>query len=141
MAVRLAANDLINARQKRAIIYLTAGGLAPDAFDRYGLTDLCAYLNNNHISFYSINLGLEPLPDEIIYLTVNTDGAGYYVYRPEGLAPLVTEITQHPSGIYLFTYTSSLPTDFGRALLPVEVECYHLNQSGRGESAYFAPLQ
>jgi DNA-binding beta-propeller fold protein YncE len=141
MAVRLAANDLINARQKRAIIYLTAGSLAPDAFDRYGLTDLCAYLNNNHIAFYSINLGLEPLSDEIIYLTQNTDGSGYYVYRPEGLAPLVTEITQHPSGLYVFTYTSSLPTDFGRALLPVEVECYHLNQSGRGESAYFAPLQ
>jgi DNA-binding beta-propeller fold protein YncE len=141
LAVRLAGNDLVNAQQKRAIIFLTAGGMSADAFDRYGLTDLSSYLNNNHIAFYTVNLTEAPLGDEVLFLTEQTRGAGYYVYRPEGLAPVVEDILGQPAGVYLFSYMSSLPTDFGRALLPVEVECYHLNQSGRGESAYFAPLE
>jgi hypothetical protein len=39
------------------------------------------------------------------------------------------------------SYTSALPTDFGRAFLPVEVEAYLMNRSGRDETGYFAPLQ
>ncbi|MDR1785923.1 MAG: hypothetical protein LBR23_05585 [Spirochaetaceae bacterium] len=141
LAVRLAANDLVNGEKKRAIVYLTAGGLSPSAFTRYGLTDLTAYLNNNHIGFYTVMLAQGAPAEEISYISGHTEGRTYYVYRPEGLSSLVTDILNAPRGLYRLTYTSSLPTDFGRSFLPVEVEAYLLNRSGRDETGYYAPLQ
>ena len=46
-----------------------------------------------------------------------------------------------PNGLYTITSTSLLPTDLGRAYLPVEIEVYLLNRSGRDETGYFSPLQ
>ena len=51
------------------------------------------------------------------------------------------DITGIPSGLYQLKYTSSLQTEYGRKYLPVEVEAYLLNRSGRDETGYFAPLQ
>jgi DNA-binding beta-propeller fold protein YncE len=139
-SIRLAANDLINAEKKRAIIFLTAGTISPSAFNRYGLSDLTAYLNNNHIGFYTVSLNQAAIQDEITYITEHTEGKNYYVYRPEGLSQIITDILAVPRGVYQLTYTSSLPTNFGRAFLPVEVESYLLNRSGRDETGYYAPL-
>ena len=141
LAVRLAANDLINAEPKRAIVYVSAGGTKVKAFGKYGLTDLTAYLNNNGISFLTVALDRQSLAPELNYLVEQTGGKQYYVFRPEGIAPLVKDVLAFPCALYRFSYISSLPTDFGRAFLPVEVEAYMLNRSGRDESGYFAPLQ
>ena len=141
LAVRLAANDLINAEPKRAIVYVSAGGTKAKAFGKYGLTDLTAYLNNNGISFLTVALDRQSLAPELNYLVEQTGGKQYYVFRPEGIAPLVKDVLAFPCALYRFSYISSLPTDFGRAFLPVEVEAYMLNRSGRDESGYFAPLQ
>ena len=78
---------------------------------------------------------------EIDYICKNTEGGEYYVYREKGLAQVVDDIINIPSGIYVLSYTSSLQTDFGQRYLPVEVETYLMNRSGRDESGYFAPLQ
>ena len=78
---------------------------------------------------------------EIKYITDNTMGESYYVYRPEGLSAVMKDIIALPSGVYTLSYTSSLGTDFGRRYLPVEVEAYLLSRSGRDETGYFAPLQ
>ena len=139
--IRLAANDLVNAEKKRAIIFLTAGTISSSAFSRYGLADLTAYLNNNHIGFYAVSLSQAAPQDEIIYITEHTEGKNYYVYRPQGLSEIVADILAVPRGIYQLSFTSSLPTNFGRAFLPVEVESYLLNRSGRDETGYYAPLE
>jgi hypothetical protein len=141
LGIRLAANDLINAEKKRAIIYLTAGAVSPSAFNRYGLTDLTAYLNNNHIGFYSISFTQAAPQDEVAYITEHPEGKNYYVYRPEGLFSIVEDVMNVPRGMYRLTYTSSLPTDFGRAFLPVEVESYLLKRSGRDETGYYVSLE
>jgi hypothetical protein len=141
LGIRLAANDLVNGEKKRSIIYLTSGEVSLDAFSRYALADITAYLNNNTIGFSTVNLAQGALPEELAYITTRTRGAAYYVYRPEGVAPIVQDILDAPVGSYLLSYTSSLPTDFGRAFLPVEIEAYLLNRSGRDESGYFSPLQ
>ncbi len=142
LAIRLAANDLINAEKKRAIVYVTgASAVTASAFDRYGLTDLTSFLNNNSISFYTVNLSQQALPPEIAFITESTNGDERYVYRPEGLAGIVRDLLELPNGMYRLSYTSSLPTNFGREYLPVELESYLLNRSGRDETGYFAPLQ
>lgn len=141
LAVRLATNELINAEPKRGIIYLTQGRLDDGAFARYGISDLTAYMNNNGVSFSIIQLTQSACDEELNYIAANTNGKSYYVYRPQGLSSVVRDLLDVPSGLYSLSYTSVLPTDLGRNYLPVEIETYILNRSGRDETGYFSPLQ
>ncbi|MCR5620858.1 MAG: hypothetical protein K6G18_03285 [Treponema sp.] len=140
-AMRLSANSLVNAQKKRGIIYITAGDVNDLAFNRYSLSDLAAFMNNNSVSFNTILMRNGAPASEIEYITDNTTGESYYVYRPEGLSSVMDDILSIPSGVYVLSYTSSLSTEFGRRYLPVEVEAYLLSRSGRDETGYFAPLQ
>ncbi len=141
MGLRLAVNDLVNAEKKRAVIFLSAGELGSQAFSRYGLNDLAAYMNNNGVLFSTIYLGQGAALDELEYLSQRTGGKSAYIYRREGLSSLVADILAAPNGSYLLTFTSALSTEFGKAYLKVEVETYLMNRSGRDETGYFAPLQ
>ena len=141
VAVRMCANALINAAKKSAIVYIGDGHVTQNAFDKYGLTDLTTYLNNNSIAFVNLLLSQGACDSEIDYLCKNTEGGEYYVYRDSGLSVLVDDIIDIPSGIYVLSYESNLSTDFGQRYLPVETEAFIMNRSGRDETGYFAPLQ
>lgn len=141
VAIRLAANGLINGEKKRGIIYTGTGNAGSHSFSKYGLTDISAYLNNNSIIFSSVLVNESRPSKEISFIFSHTNGKQYYVYRTSGLSNVVQDIIDMPSGIYQFSYTSSLSTSFGQKYLGVEVEAYLLNRSGRDDSGYFAPLQ
>lgn len=141
LAIRLASNELINAELKRAIIYITNSDNYSRRFNNYSLQDLSNYLNNNHISFSTICVDNKALSEDVAYITQNTKGSSFYIYRPTGIAEVVEEIRSFQSGIYMFSYTSALPTDFGRNFLNVEIESYLHNRSGRDETGYYSPLQ
>lgn len=141
LAIRLSANDLINAEKKRAVIFITTGTVGQRAFTKYGLADLTTYLNNNSIAFTTILLKEGSPAEETAYIGTNTNGSTYYVYRPQGLSSVISDIIALPSGLYQLSYTSALKTEYGRKYLPVEVETYLLNRSGRDDGGYFAPLE
>lgn len=141
LALRLAANDLVNAERKRAVIIISAGKVSLNAFGKYSLSETSAYLNNNHISVASVLLTQNACDEELNFIVSNTPGKEYYIFRPEGLSGIVPDLIDIPSGLYTFSYTSVLSTNFGEKYLPVEVEAYLLNRSGRDECGYFAPLQ
>lgn len=141
LAFRLCANDLVNAERKRAVIIISAGKVSLNAFEKYSLSETAAYLNNNHISVASVLLTQNACDEELNFIVSNTPGKEYYIFRPEGLSEIVPELIELPSGLYTFSYTSVLSTNFGEKYLPVEVEAYLLNRSGRDECGYFAPLQ
>ncbi|MCR4953336.1 MAG: hypothetical protein K6A43_04595 [Treponema sp.] len=141
LALRLSANDLINAAKKRAIILITDGSVGTGSFSKYTLAEIAAYLDNNSIDFSMIQVSQNSVSEEYDYLLKNTPGELYYIYRPEGLGFVVNDIVELPKGIYQLSYTSTMTTNFGEKYLPVEVEVYLLNRSGRDETGYFAPLQ
>lgn len=141
LALRMAVNDLINAEPKRAVIYITNGVLGQESFGTYGLSDLTAYLNNNLVAFSIVQLSQGSPAEEFNYICKTTFGKSYYVYRAQGLSSMIVDLLNVPNGVYQFSYESALQTDMGRAYLPVEVETYIMNRSGRDEIGYFAPLQ
>lgn len=141
LALRLAANDLVNAEHKRAVVIISAGKVSLNAFEKYSLSETAAFLNNNHISVASVLLTQNACDEELDYIVSNTPGKEYYIFRPEGLSGIVGDLVDIPSGLYTFSYTSVLSTNFGEKYLPVEVEAYLLDRSGRDECGYFAPLQ
>ena len=141
LAIRLAANDLINAAKKRGIVLITAGSGNSLSFEKYNLAELSCYMNNNSIAFSVIQLDQGALGDELSYVADSTSGDIYYVFRPQGLGDLVKDMIELPQGIYQLSYTSAMSTNFGTNYLPLEAEVYLLNRSGRDETGYFAPLQ
>lgn len=141
LALRLASGELINAKQKRAVIFLSLENISSDNFKQYNLNDLASYMSNNGIRFYAVNLKQGAVSPEIAYLAKKTEGKTTYIYAEKGLKHIITDLIEKPLGIYRLQYLSSEPTDFGRAFLPVEVEVRLLNRSGRDEIGYFAPLE
>lgn len=141
LALRLAANDLVNGAKKRSIIYISEGNSSYTAFDKYNLSEITSYLNNNSIDFSFIQVAQNAPDTSYSYLIDNTFGELYYVFRPEGLRGIYRDIVKLPLGVYQLSFTSALPTNFGENFLPLEVEVYLLNRSGRAETGYFAPLQ
>ena len=141
LALRLCANDLINASKKRAVVMISAGYPDSLSFDKYNLTELTSYMSNNSIAFSVVNVNQNALSEDLAYVVDNTPGDTYYVFRPQGLGDVVKDIIEYPQGIYQLSFTSSLSTNFGTSYLPLEAEVYLLNRSGRDETGYFAPLQ
>ncbi len=141
LALRLSANTLVNGESKRAVIYIGEGSVTQGAFDRYGLADLTSFFNNNSVAFLSVLLSQGNASGEMRYICSSTEGHEYYVYRPEGLSSIFDDVIAIPSGLYRLSYTSALQTEFGQRYLPVEIETYLMNRSGRDETGYFAPLR
>lgn len=141
LALRLSVNDLVKGAKKRGVIFLTTGEVSPNGFNRYGLNDLAAYMGNNGVVFSAVYLDRAAPPGEYEYLVSATGGKSWYIWRNEGLSAAVDQLRTAANGCYVLSYTSALPTDFGRRFLPVEVESYLMNRSGRDETGYFAPLQ
>lgn len=140
-ALRLATNDLVDANPKRAIIFLVSGVNLQKSFERYSLSDLASFMNNNGVKFYAINLHPQVVSEEIKYLVYKTGGTINYLYDAKGLKPVVTNIAETPSGLYRMGYKSEIFSNYGRDFLPVEVEVRLMTRSGRDEINYFAPLE
>jgi len=75
------------------------------------------------------------------YLASRTGGQALFLFRPEGIRDMIESIAHAPSGLYTISFRSELPTDFGRAWLPVEAEVYLMERSGRDAGGYFPPLE
>ena len=140
LGLRLAATDLL-ANEKKSVVYVGSGSLGGLAFEQYSLNEMAAYLANNGIIFNAVIVGQGDPCEEILYLCRETGGMALPLYRPQGIKEMIETIAIIPSGVYYFSYQSNLPTDFGRAWLPVEIEVYLLESSGRDISGYFPPLE
>jgi len=141
LGLRLAATDLLSAEKKRSVIYVGTGMPGALAFEQYSLSEMAAYLANNAIIFNAVIIGGAPPSDEIRYLCRETGGKVLALYRPQGIREMIENLAHTPSGLYSISYKSLLPTDFGRAWLPIEAEVYLMERSGRDTSGYFPPLE
>jgi len=141
LGLRLAATDLLAAEKKRSVIYVGAGAPGSLAFEQYSLSEMAAYLANNAIIFNAVIIGGAPPSEEIRYLCRETGGKVLALYRPQGIREMIENLSRTPSGLYSIRYKSLLPTDFGRAWLPIEAEVYLMERSGRDTSGYFPPLE
>jgi len=146
LGLRLAATDLLPGEKKRAVVFVGAG-VAPGAqtsigaFEQYSLSELAAYLSGNNVVFYAVIVGGGSAGEDLRYLCEETGGKVLSLYRSEGITPEIRSLRERPSGYYVLSYRSQLPTDFGRAYMPIEAEVYLMERSGRDSTGYFPPLE
>ena len=148
LGLRLAATDLLPGEQKRAVVFVGAGtapgassSLGELAFEQYSLSELAAYMSNNNIVFHAVIVGSGAPGADIRYLCEETGGQVLALYRNEGIMPVINSLKEKTSGCYVLSFRSQLPTDFGRAYLPLEAEVYLMERSGRDSTGYFPPLE
>ena len=144
LGLRLAATDLLTfvpSAPKRSVVYIGSGILGDMAYEQSALSEMAAFLANNGIVFNAVIIGGGQASPAIEYLCKETGGRAMPLYRPRGIGELIKSTADIPSGLYSFTYNSRLPTDFGRAWLPIEVEVYLMERSGRDNTGYFPPLE
>lgn len=139
-AFRLAANDLVAANPKSAIVVITAGNSGERAFEKYSINQTATYLNNNSITTYFIAES-DKVSEDFSYITTTTGGKVYPLWQSEGLATVARDIAAQLSGEYVFEYTSGEAITLDTKFLPLEVEISLLNRSGRDETGYFTPLE
>jgi DNA-binding beta-propeller fold protein YncE len=138
--LRLAAGELLESRDRRAVVYITTGSLPGGAYQDYELTELADYLSNNDIRFYPVYVTEDSVSQDLAFLAEQTGGRSYFLYRPEGLGDLARHVQTAPQGRYTLRVVSRSDSDFGRRYIPLEVEAYLIQRSGRGELGYFGPL-
>ena len=142
LGMRLAASELIPKQGKSAVVFITRGNLGQSAFKQYSPSQLLQYLTANGIRLYTVYVDQgAQVSKELEYLTSASGGRSYYLYRPQGIGSVVSDILSARDGTYLLGYTSNTPSNFGRNFIPVEAEVHLFSRSGRDESGYFAPLQ
>ena len=139
--IRLGVSQLLGEIGRRGLIVISNGEISPHAFDDYSLAETAAHLRNNHIALSVIYTRRNVTSPELDYLAGATGGSASYAYRPQGAGAVVTEIRSQPSGSYLLVYNSVHDSDFGRRYIPLEVETYLMQRSGRDEAGYFGPLE
>ena len=140
LGLRHAASELVNQHGRRTVIFITDGRSGNLSFDHYHPVELAGYLRNNGISFYCVDVSNENgISEELSFICEETGGDNLYLYQPEGLGRMFDEITLKPDGSYTLVFDSInrnlSPDDF----IPVEIEAFLYNRSGREVSGYFKP--
>jgi DNA-binding beta-propeller fold protein YncE len=138
-AVRLGVAQLAPRYTRKAVIFLTRGELAAEAFSEFSLAQVARYLANNDVAFYAVSFS-PGLSDELAYLCAETGGRSYYYFHPRGIDDLVPTAAARPGSTYTLKYKSRSNPGFGRVYFEVQVEATLARRSGRTESGYFAPL-
>lgn len=138
-AIRLAAGQLADRGLRRNLIVVGDGLVGDRSFDEIGLQELSAYLVNNGIRLHVVTVQQGSISEEFAFLVEETGGTVRYLYEPEGLAPLVSEMRSAPSGRYWLTVVSQQDPDFGRRYIPMSVEARLFVRSGRDELGFFPP--
>jgi DNA-binding beta-propeller fold protein YncE len=141
LGIRLAVSQLLGELGRRAVIVVSDGSRSPRSFERYSLAETAQHLANNHVGLWVIYTSRNATNPELDYLAEHTGGSSLYVYQPRGAGVAVGEAKELPSGSYMLEYDSVHNSDFGRRYIPLEVEAYLLERSGRDEAGYFGPLE
>lgn len=141
LAVRIAASELLRSRGPRSVAYVTTGEFGPEPFSDYEVDELAAYLRNNGIHFDLIMVGEGGVATDLEYLAAQSGGDIFRPRAAEGMIPYQQAMNTRSTGRYTLWYQSNRFGDFGRELIPVEVEVVLGRRNGRGESAYFSPVE
>ena len=138
--LRHAASELINLRGRRAVVYVTDGTVSGNAFAQYHPVELAGLLENNGISFYCVLVSNQnDLAEELQYICEETGGDYFYLYQPKGLGDFEKQLLKKPDGSYTLVFDSAHSYLGPDEFIPVEVEAFLYNRSGRETSGYYNP--
>lgn len=141
VAIRNAALELAkNVDSNKAVIFISDGQINDENFQTYGFAETYSFLKRKQISFYLVKVGANSISDKMQYLIENTSGYSQDLINPKGFKNLHEKVLEQKNSYYIMKYKSNMNSDFGRRYIPLKVEAYLNNRSGKDELGYFAPL-
>ena len=140
-SIRAAAAELLRSRGRKAIIFISQGGLGHKAYERYSLMELAQFLKNNSVQFNALHIGSDNVSPDIGYLCAATAGQQAFFYRPRGIEEIFRNIAQYVEPRYILKYTSAADTSFGKRYMQLAAEVTLQRKSGYDENGYFSALE
>ena len=139
--IRLAAGSLFESTGRRVLVYIGTGSVNEAYLQGTTLSELSSILTNNNIVLFAVILG-KGVPSEALSFLVERSGGGIYrSNRPEGLDIIAQKVQASKTGTYRLSFTTNADDGFGKTYLPINVEVYLRDRSGKDETGYFAPLR
>ncbi|MBI9109077.1 MAG: NHL repeat-containing protein [Spirochaetales bacterium] len=140
LGLRHAASELVGRRGRKTVVFLTDGTARTASFDNYHPVELAGYLKNNGIRFYCVNVSNETkISEELLFICEETGGDTMDLYQPEGLSRLSDELFKKADGSYALVYNSVNSNLSADDFIPMEIEAFLYNRSGREASGYYKP--
>ena len=137
-ALQLASSELLDDTARRAIIYIRDGGEIEAPFSRADRRQLANSLNINGISLIEVALD-EYRPHESVTQFYTIIDARRFAYADSDAVGAVTDTLRTVSdGRYRLSYISDADDDFGRRYIPLSVEAFLYQRSGRDEAGYYS---
>lgn len=141
LGIRLGVSQLLGELGRRAVVVVSDGSSRSESFQTYSLSQTAEHLLNNHVTLWTVYTERNARNDELDFLARVSGGASLYAMQPRGVGTIVADLKASPSGSYMLRYSSVHDSDFGRRYIPLEVEAYLLERSGRDEAGYYGPLE
>lgn len=141
LGLRLAASTLFSSDKRKAIIYIGNGDISNTYWEGSTLSELASLLYKNNIVLYSIIGTKSSVSGELEYLSTRSGGKIFYLNSPYGFSSIPKSIQTKNTGRYRLSFYSGADDGFGKSYLPLSIEVYLRDRSGKDESGYFAPLR
>ncbi len=139
--LRLACGALFESQARRAVVYVGTGSVGGPQLGGTTLGELSDLLRHNGVRLYAILDAKEAPSPELRFLVESSGGLFISADAEAGLSAIPRAIRTAPTGRYRLSYLSQADDGFGRSYLPLSVEVYLRDRSGKDESGFFAPLR
>lgn len=140
-ALRLAVNELTASSSRRVITLLGSGSINEDQLTDLSLAELASMLRNNRVSLHVVHIGGQAISSALRYLVDYSGGSIHRTDAPRGLVGMADSIRSTAEGLYRLSFTAAADGFFGQRYLPLRLEVYFRDKSGKDESGYYAPLR
>ncbi len=139
--LKLAAISLFGSNKRKAIVYIGSGEINTAMSAASTISELAMLLYQNDIALYSVVGSKDKAPKELEYLCSKSGGQILYANSPAGFNSIPQSILSRNTGRYLLSFRSEAADGFGKSYIPLSLEVYLRDRSGKDESGFFAALR
>jgi tetratricopeptide (TPR) repeat protein len=132
-----AVSDLLPRLNRRAVVFVTDGGVSDDSFRTYTTSNIIRYARAHFIPIYIVSFR-EP-HEELRIIARETGGAVYRPRQVDGLRSMYAKIKRSEEYRYVLVYPTFKLSNFKGWWSDVKIEVHYKGQRGLEWAGYFVP--
>ena len=130
-------SDLVPRTNRRGLVLITDGSVAPDSFSVYTADTVIEYARAHLIPVYIISL---KKPDPVLTrIAAETGGALMRANQLSGLRKIYDSVRKKTEYRYVLVYSTFKPANFRGWWSDLKIEVNHKGQKGLEKAGYFVP--
>jgi len=129
--------DLVTRLNRRAVVLITDGSVAPDSFEQYSANTVIQYAKANYVPIYIVSFNS---PDPILVnIAKSTGGEVIPASHINSLRSLYDKVKSTPEYRYILVYSTFKNREFMGWWSDVRIDVNYKNLIGNERGGYFVP--